>query len=294
MWVAIHVLPMTSLMLFFMVFLMASLMASLMAYLMASLLILPMASLMASLMTTLVASLMADPPRNHGLTIVGSIEEGETVTATEVMEESWQKFRKEVRFQWYRVPGGTTGFDALAAARECSYLIGPEDVGGRLRCICTVVDIYGRTTPELQSTTPVVAPGQQWVRQRHVSTGHVSATSVWEFLSEFQLCAPTCAGQPRVENVEVEGRGFHTSLYTVKGVYCGGREGRSRVQWLRLAPNKGEEEAVPIGGEEGRSYEANAEDVGCRLLVRYTPVREDGVEGQPQTATSPVIEIGEL
>ena len=93
--------------------------------------------------------------------------------------------------------------------------------------------------------------------------------------------------------MEVEGRGFHTSLYTVKGAYSGGREGASRVQWLRMTPNRGEEEALPIRGEEGRSYEANAEDAGCRLMVRYTPVREDGAEGQPETATSPVVEIGE-
>lgn len=119
-------------------------------------------------MASLMASLMADPPHNHGLTIVGTVAEGETVTATQVMEEAWERFRKEVRFQWSRAPGGTTAFDTLASARDCSYAIGPEDVGSRLRCICTVSDIYGRTAPEVQTTTAVVAPGQH---------GPVSATS---------------------------------------------------------------------------------------------------------------------
>ena len=33
--------------------------------------------------------------------------------------------------------------------------------------------------------------------------------------------------------MEIEGRGFHTNLYAVRGVYSGGREGKSRIQWLR-------------------------------------------------------------
>jgi len=40
-------------------------------------------------------------------------------------------------------------------------------------------------------------------------------------------------GIPRIHKLEIEGRGFHTNLYAVRGIYSGGKEGKSRVQWLR-------------------------------------------------------------
>lgn len=39
-------------------------------------------------------------------------------------------------------------------------------------------------------------------------------------------------------------------------------------------------------------YEANVDDVGYRLVVIYTPVREDGVEGHPVSASTDPISIG--
>uniref|UniRef100_A0A0D9WVG8 Ig-like domain-containing protein n=1 Tax=Leersia perrieri TaxID=77586 RepID=A0A0D9WVG8_9ORYZ len=44
-------------------------------------------------------------------------------------------------------------------------------------------------------------------------------------------------------------------------------------------------------GEIGRTYEANVDDVGYRLVVIYTPVREDGVEGQPVSASTEPIAV---
>lgn len=41
-------------------------------------------------------------------------------------------------------------------------------------------------------------------------------------------------------------------------------------------------------------YEANVDDVGYRLVVIYTPVREDGVEGQPISASTDPIAVGKL
>lgn len=41
-------------------------------------------------------------------------------------------------------------------------------------------------------------------------------------------------------------------------------------------------------------YEANVDDVGYRLVAIYTPVREDGVEGQPVSASTDPIAVGNL
>lgn len=45
-------------------------------------------------------------------------------------------------------------------------------------------------------------------------------------------------------------------------------------------------------GETGRMYEANVDDVGYRLVAIYTPVREDGIEGQPVSASTESIAVG--
>lgn len=39
-------------------------------------------------------------------------------------------------------------------------------------------------------------------------------------------------------------------------------------------------------------YEANVDDVGYRLVAIYTPVREDGIEGQPVSASTESIAVG--
>lgn len=39
-------------------------------------------------------------------------------------------------------------------------------------------------------------------------------------------------------------------------------------------------------------YESNVDDVGYRLVAIYTPVREDGVEGVPVSASTEPITVG--
>lgn len=94
-------------------------------------------------------------------------------------------------------------------------------------------------------------------------------------------------GIPVINKLEIEGRGFHTNLYAVRGTYSGGKEGKSKIQWLRSMV--GSPDLITIPGETGRMYEANVDDVGYRLVALYTPVREDGVEGRPlSVSTDPI------
>lgn len=41
-------------------------------------------------------------------------------------------------------------------------------------------------------------------------------------------------------------------------------------------------------------YEANVDDVGYRLVAIYTPVREDGIEGQPISVSTEPIAVGRI
>ena len=54
-------------------------------------------------------------------------------------------------------------------------------------------------------------------------------TSVFLFL---KLCL-WGSGIPKISKLEIEGRGFHTNLYAIRAVYFGGKEGKSKIQWLR-------------------------------------------------------------
>lgn len=196
------------------------------------------------------------------LALTGKAVEGDVLTAIEVIPKSesqqhvWNKYKKEVRYQWFSSsePENDMVFKPLPSKRSCSYKLRLEDIGCCLRCECIITDVFGRSSQ-----------------------------------SAYAESTPVLPGIPRIEKLEIEGRGFHTNLYAVRGVYSGGKEGKSRIQWLRSMV--GSPDLISIPGETGRMYEANVDDVGYRLVVIYTPVREDGVEGQPVSASTDPIAV---
>ncbi|KAL0363622.1 UNVERIFIED_CONTAM: microtubule-associated protein AIR9 [Sesamum calycinum] len=147
---------------------------------------------------------------------------------------------------------------------------------------CENVDIRGQTityTPSVEDVGTYLA--LYWVPTRSDGKCGKPLVSICE--------SPVIPGVPRMDKLEIEGRGFHTNLYAVRGVYSGGKEGKSRIQWLRSMV--GSPDLISIPGETGRMYEANVDDVGYRLVAIYTPVRDDGVEGQPVSASTDPIAV---
>ena len=57
-------------------------------------------------------------------------------------------------------------------------------------------------------------------------------------------------------------------------MYSGGKEGKSKIQWLRSMV--GSPDLISFLGAVGSMYEANVDDVGYRLVAVYTPVRKLG------------------
>ena len=49
-----------------------------------------------------------------------------------------------------------------------------------------------------------------------------------------------------------------------------------------------------LSGKKGHMYEATIDDIGYRLVAVYTPVREDGMEGDPVSASIGPIAVGVL
>ncbi|KAH6830710.1 Outer arm dynein light chain 1 protein [Perilla frutescens var. hirtella] len=205
---------------------------------------------------------LPDLPRIEMLALTGKAVEGEILTALEVIpkEENqqfvWEKYKKEVRYQWFfsSETGNEKTFEPIPSQRSCSYRVRFEDIGRCLKCECIVTDAFERSSEPSYAETDSVTPGV-----------------------------------PRMDKLEIEGRGFHTNLYAVRGNYSGGKEGKSRIQWLRSMV--GSPDLISIPGETGRMYEANVDDVGYRLVAIYTPVRDDGVEGQPVSASTDPIAV---
>ncbi|XP_022146546.1 187-kDa microtubule-associated protein AIR9 [Momordica charantia] len=206
--------------------------------------------------------ILPELPKVEMLALTGKAIEGEVLTAVEVIPKSdhqqfvWNKYIKEVIYQWSASAEeeDTKSFELLPTQRSCSYKVRLEDIGHCLRCECTVIDSFGRSTEPTHAETSLVLPGV-----------------------------------PKIDKLEIEGRGFHTNLYAVRGIYSGGKEGKSRIQWLRSMV--GSPDLISIPGETGRMYEANVDDVGYRLVAIYTPVREDGIEGQPVSASTESIAV---
>ncbi|CAI9089689.1 OLC1v1024308C2 [Oldenlandia corymbosa var. corymbosa] len=204
--------------------------------------------------------ILPEIPTIEMLVLTGKAVEGELLTAIEVMAKSesqqkvWTKYKKDVRYQWFCSSEMTSGrsFEPLPSQQSCSYKVRYEDIGRCLRCECIVSDVFGRSSEPAYAETDYVVPGN-----------------------------------PRMDKLEIEGRGYHTNLYAVRGIYSGGKEGKSKIQWLRSMV--GSPDLITINGETGRMYEANVDDVGYRLVAIYTPVREDGVEGPPfSVSTDPI------
>ncbi|KAM4101329.1 hypothetical protein ACB094_05G135400 [Castanea mollissima] len=206
--------------------------------------------------------ILPELPKVEMLALTGKAVEGDVLTAVEVIPKSetqqrvWSNYKKDVRYQWFcsSEMEDRKSYEPLPTQRSCSYKVRLEDIGRCLRCECIVTDVFGRSTEPVYAET-----------------------------------APILPGIPKIDKLEIEGRGFHTNLYAVRGIYSGGKEGKSRIQWLRSMV--GSPDLISIPGEIGRMYEANVDDVSYRLVAIYTPVREDGVEGQPVSASTDPIAV---
>ncbi|KAL9224400.1 hypothetical protein vseg_000436 [Gypsophila vaccaria] len=206
--------------------------------------------------------ILPEPLQIEMVALTGKSIEGDVLTAVAIIPKSerqqvvWSKYKKDVQYQWYYFSdsGDANSLNVLSSQHSCSYKLCFEDINRCLKCECVVTDVFGRSSePAYNVTTPILP------------------------------------GVPRIDKLEIEGRGFHTNLYAVRGIYSGGREGKSRIQWLRSMV--GSPDLISIPGETGRMYEGNVDDVGYRLVAVYTPVREDGIEGQSVSASTEPIAV---
>ncbi|KEH19577.1 outer arm dynein light chain 1 [Medicago truncatula] len=186
-------------------------------------------------------------PSVSNVRITGDAFEGMTINGVGDYFGGWEGHSK---FEWLRHKD--TGDRLLVSAGTTSdYTLTEEDVG------CCLTFAY----------TPINSEGQEGIKA-------------------FSAVFPVVQGIPRVHNLKIEGKGFHTSVYYVDGIYSGGKQGKKRIQWFRSMEGRPD---MIIPGETCIVYEANVGDVGYKLVAVYTPIREDGVEGQSvSVSTDPI------
>ncbi|KAL0249226.1 hypothetical protein GEMRC1_004459 [Eukaryota sp. GEM-RC1] len=98
---------------------------------------------------------------------------------------------------------------------------------------------------------------------------------------------------PRYFDVGIEGIAVEGTRLTMTGVYFGGIEGQSKIEWIVIDEN-GKESIVLIGE---RSLILTEEHVDHHVCLRVTPTRDDGAVGEvivtdpigPVTGTKPVV-----
>lgn len=84
-------------------------------------------------------------------------------------------------------------------------------------------------------------------------------------------------GKPECASIKIIGNLMEDCNLEVEVVYTGGKEGKSRYQWLRKG---GSGQYFPIAGETKTVYHTTAADIGKSLAVEYTPVNDKGKEGE--------------
>eukprot|EP00818_Percolomonas_sp_WS_P000151 CAMPEP_0117449212 /NCGR_PEP_ID=MMETSP0759-20121206/7825_1 /TAXON_ID=63605 /ORGANISM="Percolomonas cosmopolitus, Strain WS" /LENGTH=1654 /DNA_ID=CAMNT_0005241673 /DNA_START=190 /DNA_END=5154 /DNA_ORIENTATION=- len=101
--------------------------------------------------------------------------------------------------------------------------------------------------------------------------------SVFDISDKIQEAVPQC------RSLSIEGALVEGNTIVAQKEYFGGVEGDSKFQWI------GANDRLVDGPE----YELKLSDVEHRVRLQYTPVRVDGVQGQPVTVESDIVEPAE-
>ena len=86
---------------------------------------------------------------------------------------------------------------------------------------------------------------------------------------------------PRIDDLRITGVRTVGSELKAQYAYYGGIEGSSRYMWIRVNKDGSRQDLKAT-----KSYTVLAEDLGCKIRVKVTPVRSCGMEGKPTASAS--------
>eukprot|EP01012_Entosiphon_sulcatum_P009909 TRINITY_DN1569_c0_g1_i2.p1 TRINITY_DN1569_c0_g1~~TRINITY_DN1569_c0_g1_i2.p1 ORF type:complete len:1122 (+),score=126.98 TRINITY_DN1569_c0_g1_i2:29-3394(+) len=102
----------------------------------------------------------------------------------------------------------------------------------------------------------------------------------------FDITAPILCGQPVCTALDFDGAPMENHVLRLVYSYSGGIEGASEIQWSRITPAG---DHTVLQQQDPLIYVPSLSDIGCKIKVQFTPIRDDGVVGDPRIAISPII-----
>ena len=209
-------------------------------------------------------------PTVEGFGVTGDLSEGSTLETT---GDYFGGQEGNSICQWYKVH---PEFDTIASvvAQGATFTILPEHVGSRLRVdytpirhdgavgdvVSVLTSIVKPARPELDGITFALADGSGEAAGRSLRTTDEGETS--------EAGAGAGGDLALIEGVEI----------VPSGNYQGGAPGNHVFAWHHMDPDTQERGAQVA---DTMTYTPTYDDVGKFLVFVWTPVRDDGEEGEP-------------
>eukprot|EP00898_Chlorokybus_atmophyticus_P004276 jgi/Chlat1/484/Chrsp103S00982 len=153
-------------------------------------------------------------------------------------------------FSWHRAPASSQEFAVIPGACLRQYTLSDVDIGATIKFTYTPVSSEGAVGTAQSFKTPTIN-----------------------------------AAAPQIVNLEIEGDLVEGGVVRAKGVYMGGREGNSTVQWYHCA-SLAQLQTMAPDKNNCRGARIPAAAIGHHIAVKYVPVRADGIAGKAVLAKS--------
>lgn len=205
-------------------------------------------------------TVLPSKPCITGISIFGILEEFSAVHVGEIQGKNVDTHN--IICDWYRIRPEDLNSDVKVASGVSSYDITTADIGNRLKLVFTPIRPFPYSHVSGQNyvhITDVIGP----------SKPHGSCCLMGSFK---------------------EGEAFTASFN-----YTGGTEGRSTYRLMCRNPADDTKSIISEGTTSNNavSFVCRKEDVGKQFILEYTPIREDGMEGDMVLFTSELVLPGE-
>jgi hypothetical protein len=195
------------------------------------------------------SALAAAPVNTSQPTIVGTPEQGKTLTAT---NGTWSNTPTSFSYQWQRCNADGSSCVDIATATKKAYLLVAADVDHSVRVVVTATNASGHNMANSKPT--------------NVISSNTAPRNT---------ARPTISGTPQVGEV----------LTADPGTWTGGVSSFA-YQWQRCEPNG--TNCIDIDGATGKTYGVRTLDVGFTLRVKVTATNLAGTQAETSDRSDPV------
>ena len=216
------------------------------------------------------------PTKRADPSIVGIPQEGQTLNGRNgqwLMDNGLNCTDCKFTYTWQRCNGDGSGCVDVAGRTGYTYLLGPEDVGRRVR----FVEWISKRDCGAGSTETGIVPCAD-ITKNGVSQPYGPITAK-------PVVAPQVSGTPTVQGTPMEDE----VLRATGATWTGPGTITKTIYWQRC--NTAGEGCATIPGATGETYRLTATDVGARIRVIETATNQGGAAQSVSAVTAVVVEL---